>query len=72
MKAFYGDCMQFVIFCLWISMAILTGGYARTRGRDAWPWFVYALFTGPIAIYLIVVWPPRKKELSTDPAHKNS
>lgn len=50
--------MQAVVIGLWISVALLAAGYARTRGRGAAVWFLSALFFGPIAIYLLVVWPP--------------
>jgi hypothetical protein len=55
-----------MLVALWISVAILAGGHARTRGRSAWSWFVYTLVLGPIAVYVLVVWPPLECELSTD------
>ncbi len=58
MNAIYDVPMTLLFFVLWLSVAILAGGHARTRGRHAWPWFVYTLVGGPIAIYLLVVWPP--------------
>lgn len=44
----------------WLSIAILTGGYARTRGRSAWSWFVLTLILGPIAVTWLVLWPERE------------
>jgi hypothetical protein len=43
---------------MWASMALLAGGYARTRNRSAWTWFLLTLFFGPIAVLLLVTWPP--------------
>ncbi len=44
---------------IWISIAILAGGYARTRNRSAWTWFLLTLVLGPIGVLLLVTWPPR-------------
>ena len=46
---------------VWLWLAILSGGYARTRGRGAWAWFVWTLFFGPFAALLLVTWPPVQK-----------
>lgn len=48
------------ISALWLTAAILAGGYARTRNRSAWYWFVLTLFFGPIAAFLLVTWPVRE------------
>jgi len=50
-----------VIGLVWIWMAILSGGYARTRGRGAWTWFVWTLVFGPFAALLLVTWPAVQK-----------
>jgi hypothetical protein len=47
------------ITALWLTAAILAGGYARTRNRSAWNWFLLTLIFGPIAAFLLVTWPPR-------------
>ena len=47
------------VSAMWLTVAILAGGYARTRNRSAWTWFLLTAFTGPIAAFLLVVWPPR-------------
>lgn len=47
------------ISALWLTAAILAGGYARTRNRSAWTWFLLTLFLGPIAAFLLVTWPLR-------------
>lgn len=49
-----------MVSLMWFTVAILAGGYARTRNRSAWTWFVLTLFLGPLAAYLVVVWPPRE------------
>lgn len=48
------------ISALWLTAAILAGGYARTRNRSAWNWFFLTLFLGPIAAFLLVAWPARE------------
>jgi hypothetical protein len=45
---------------VWLTMAILAGGYARTRNRSAWTWFILTLVLGPIAAFLLVTWPVRE------------
>lgn len=47
-----------MVSALWVTVAILAGGYARTRGRSAFSWFLLTAFLGPIAAFLLVVWPP--------------
>lgn len=47
-----------VVSAMWLTVAILAGGFARTRNRSAWAWFVLTLLFGPIAAFLLVVWPP--------------
>lgn len=43
---------------VWLTVAILAGGFARTRGRSAWIWFLLTLFLGPIAAAFLVLMPP--------------
>jgi hypothetical protein len=45
---------------VWLTMAILAGGYARTRNRSAWTWFILTLALGPLAAFLLVTWPVRE------------
>lgn len=54
------------VSALWLTVAILAGGYARTRNRSAWSWFVLTLILGPIAAFLLVTWPARPD--AADPA----
>lgn len=46
------------VSAMWLTVALLAAGYARTRNRSAWVWFVLTVFLGPIAAFLLVVWPP--------------
>ena len=46
---------------VWITVAILAGGFARTRNRSAWVWFLLTLVLGPIATLLLVTWPVADK-----------
>jgi hypothetical protein len=48
------------IGAIWLTAAILAGGYARTRNRSAWTWFLLTLVLGPIAAFLLVTWPARE------------
>lgn len=43
---------------MWLSIALLAAGFARTRNRSAWSWFLLTALLGPIAVFLLVVWPP--------------
>ena len=49
-----------MLSALWITVALLAGGYARTRNRSALAWFVLTVFFGPLAAFLLVVWPARE------------
>ena len=49
-----------ITLLLWLTVAILAGGFARTRNRSAWTWFLLTFFFGPIAAFLLVVWPARE------------
>lgn len=59
---------------LWLTVAILSGGYARTRNRSAWTWFLLTLLLGPIAAFLLVTWPVREDGAteSAQPVSKTS
>ncbi|MDY0908809.1 hypothetical protein [Microbacterium sp. CFBP9034] len=46
-----------MVSAMWVTMAILAGGLARTRNRSPWYWFLLTVFLGPIAAFLLVVWP---------------
>lgn len=53
-----------IVSSMWLTVAILAGGFARTRNRSAWTWFLLTLLLGPIAAFLLVTWPALP-----DPAH---
>lgn len=55
------------VSAMWLTVAILAGGFARTRNRSAWVWFVLTVFLGPIAAFLLVVWPPAGPAPSPSP-----
>lgn len=42
----------------WGSLALVNAGLAQTKGRSRWNWFLLSLLLGPVATFLIVVWPP--------------
>lgn len=45
------------VSAMWLSVALLAAGFARTRNRSPWGWFLLTAFLGPIAVFLLVVWP---------------
>lgn len=57
----YEDFTPMYLSLLWVSVAILAGGYARTRNRSAWTWFLLTLVLGPISVMLVVTWPARER-----------
>jgi hypothetical protein len=59
---------------VWLTVAILAGGYARTRNRSAWTWFLLTLFLGPLSAFLLVTWPAREARTTDieEPATGNS
>ena len=46
-----------LVSAMWLTVAILAAGFARTRNRSPWVWFLLTMFLGPIAAFLLVVWP---------------
>ena len=50
--------VTWMVSAMWVTMAILAGGLARTRNRSPWYWFLLTVVLGPIAAFLLVVWPP--------------
>ncbi|MEY9861678.1 hypothetical protein ABH935_007321 [Catenulispora sp. GAS73] len=41
----------------WFTLSMVNAGLAQGKGRSGWNWFVLSLFLGPVATFLIVVWP---------------
>ncbi len=41
----------------WITLALINAGLAQGKGRRGLVWFLVSLLLGPIATFLIVVWP---------------
>ncbi len=41
----------------WGALALVNAGLAQTKGRSRWNWFLLSVLLGPIATFLIVVWP---------------
>lgn len=45
---------------VWLfSLALVNAGLAQNKGRSRWYWFLFSLLLGPLATFVIVVWPPR-------------
>lgn len=42
------------VSAMWVSIALLAAGYARTRNRSPWSWFFLTAFLGPIAAFFLV------------------
>jgi len=53
------------ISAMWTTIALLAGGYARTRNRSALAWFVLTLTFGPIAAFFLVVMSPVPQRAAT-------
>ncbi|MWV49027.1 hypothetical protein GRS96_07010 [Rathayibacter sp. VKM Ac-2803] len=51
---------------IWLALAIVTAGLAEQKGRSRWRWFVIALFLGPLATALVVMWPRPQAGMVTD------
>ncbi|KJL48773.1 hypothetical protein RS84_00940 [Microbacterium hydrocarbonoxydans] len=51
------------VSAMWLSVALLTAGFARTRNRSPWGWFLLTALLGPISVFLLVVWPARPDEV---------
>ncbi|WP_423918030.1 hypothetical protein ACPEEZ_09615 [Frigoribacterium sp. 2-23] len=41
----------------WGVLALVNAGLAQSKRRSRWAWFLISLLLGPIATFLIVVWP---------------
>jgi hypothetical protein len=55
----------FAIF-LWLVFALVAGGYAASRGRNALAWFVLALLISPLVCIVIMAVAPEVSEGSAD------
>jgi len=53
---------------MWTTLALLAGGYARTRNRSALAWFVLTMIFGPFAAFFLVVLLPVATGPETHPA----
>ncbi|GAB1641429.1 hypothetical protein [Krasilnikovia sp. MM14-A1259] len=42
----------------WGTLTLINAGLAQAKGRSGWNWWVISILLGPIATFLIVVWPP--------------
>jgi hypothetical protein len=49
-----------LVGAMWVSVALLTGGFAHGRGRTGLGWFLLALIFGPIAVLFLVLLQPRR------------
>ena len=41
----------------WLTVALVNAGLAEQKNRSRWIWFLVSVLLGPIATFLIVVWP---------------
>ena len=46
------------VSAMWMSVALLAAGYARTRNRSSWAWFFLTALFGPLAVFFLVVLQP--------------
>lgn len=56
------------VSAMWTTLALLAGGYARTRNRSALAWFVLTMLFGPFAVFFLVVLLPVATRPETRPA----
>lgn len=52
------DYLSSGLSAMWLTVAILGAGYARSRGRSPWAWFFLILFFGPLAAVFLVAMRP--------------
>lgn len=53
---------QAQFFVGWGTLSLINAGLAQAKGRSGFLWWLLSLFLGPIATFLIVVFPPIPKE----------
>lgn len=41
----------------WFTLSLVNAGLAQGKNRSGLNWFLASLFLGPVATFLIVVWP---------------
>ena len=46
----------------WFVLSLVNAGLAQGKGRSGLNWFLLSLFLGPVATFLIVVWPAVEHE----------
>jgi hypothetical protein len=52
------DYLSSGLSAMWVTIAILAAGYARSRGRSPWGWFFLILIFGPLAAVFLVAMRP--------------
>jgi len=45
-------------FVGWGTLTLINAGLAQSKGRSGLVWWLFSLFLGPIATFLIVILPP--------------
>lgn len=63
-----GATLMTMMWAMWLTLAILAGGLARTRNRSAWYWFLITAFLGPLGAFLLVVWPALPERVEAESA----
>lgn len=44
----------------WGTLTLINAGLAQAKGRSGLRWWIASLFLGPIATFLLVIWPPAR------------
>ena len=47
-------------FVGWGTLSLINAGLAQSHGRSGFLWWLFSMFLGPIATFLIVVLPKRE------------
>ena len=55
----------------WGMLSLINAGLAQAKGRSGFLWWLVSVFLGPIATFLIVLFPPVPTPQSAGPREEN-
>lgn len=44
----------------WFSLSLIVTGIAQAKNRNGFGWWLFAIFTGPLALFCLVAFSPKK------------
>lgn len=53
------NCEPWVLMGTWWALALVTAGLAQAKNRQGLVWFLLAMFLGPVAVLILVVFCPK-------------